>query len=353
MVSISSTPSLRDEEGNPIMKVAVFSSKPYDRQFLEAANGPYGHELYFFEPRLTADTASLAAGYPAICAFVNDQLDAKVLELLNRSGTRLVALRSAGFNHVDLAAAEDYGIKVVRVPAYSPYAVAEHTVGLILALTRKIHRAYNRVREGNFALDGLLGFDLHGRTIGIIGTGQIGAVVARIMHGFGCHVLAYDPYPNPDLEGSGLQYVPLEQLLAQSDIVSLHCPLTPDTYHLINSQSLRQMKHGAMLINTSRGALLDTAAIILALKSGKVRYLGLDVYEEEEDLFFEDLSDRVLQDDVFARLLTFPNVIITGHQAFFTRNALQAIAETTLGNISAFEKGQPLENEVTTDRVRS
>jgi D-lactate dehydrogenase len=353
MVSISSTPSLRDEEGNSIMKVAVFSSKPYDRQFLEAANDPYGHELHFLEPRLTADTASLAAGYPAICAFVNDQLDAKVLELLNRSGTRLVALRSAGFNHVDLAAAEDYGIKVVRVPAYSPYAVAEHTVGLILALTRKIHRAYNRVREGNFALDGLLGFDLHGRTIGIIGTGQIGAVVARIMHGFGCQVLAYDPYPNPDLEGSGLQYVPLEQLLAQSDIVSLHCPLTPDTYHLINSQSLRQMKHGAMLINTSRGALLDTAAIILALKSGKVRYLGLDVYEEEEDLFFEDLSDRVLQDDVFARLLTFPNVIITGHQAFFTRNALQAIAETTLGNISAFEKGQPLENEVTTDRVRS
>jgi D-lactate dehydrogenase len=336
------------------MKVAVFSSKPYDKQFLEAANASHGHELHFFEPRLTEDTASLASGYPSICAFVNDQLSAPVLEQLSSSGTRLVALRSAGFNHVDLAAAEDLGMKVVRVPAYSPYAVAEHTVGLILALTRKIHRAYNRVREGNFALDGLLGFDLHGCTIGIIGTGQIGAVVAQIMDGFGCQVLAYDPYPNPKLEDSGLlRYVSLEELLAGSDIVSLHCPLTPDTYHLINSKTLRQMKHGAMLINTSRGALLDTASIILALKSGRVRYLGLDVYEEEEDLFFEDLSNRVLQDDVFARLLTFPNVIITGHQAFFTQNALQAIAETTLGNISAFEKEQPLENEVTTDRVRS
>ena len=335
------------------MKVAVFSSKPYDKQFLEAANGPHAHELHFLEPRLTEDTASLASGYPAVCAFVNDQLNAAVLERLSRSGTRLVALRSAGFNHVDLAAAASLGIKVARVPAYSPYAVAEHTVGMILALTRKIHRAYNRVREGNFALDGLLGFDLHDRTMGIIGTGQIGAVVAQIMQGFGCHILAYDPYPNPVLEASELlRYVSLEELLSGSDIVSLHCPLTPDTYHLINSQTLRQMKHGAMLINTSRGALLDTASIILALKSGKIRYLGLDVYEEEEDLFFEDLSDRVLQDDVFARLLTFPNVIITGHQAFFTQNALQAIAETTLGNITAFENGQPLKNEVTTDRVR-
>ena len=334
------------------MKVAVFSSKPYDKQFLEAANTSHGHELHFLEPRLTEDTASLAAGYPAICAFVNDQLNAKVLGMLSRSGTQLAALRSAGFNHVDLAAAADEGIKVVRVPAYSPYAVAEHTVGLILALTRKIHRAYNRVREGNFALDGRLGFDLHDSTIGIIGTGQIGTVVAQIMQGFGCQVLAYDPYPNPQLEEGGLRYVSLEKLLAGSDIVSLHCPLTPETYHLINSQTLRQMKQGAMLINTSRGALLDTASIILALKSGKIRYLGLDVYEEEEDLFFEDLSDRVLQDDVFARLLTFPNVIITGHQAFFTHNALQAIAETTLGNISAFENGQPLDNEVTTNRVR-
>jgi D-lactate dehydrogenase len=335
------------------MKVAVFSSKPYDRQFLETANAAFGHELHFFEPRLTEDTASLAAGYPAICAFVNDQLNATVLEMLSRSGTRLVALRSAGFNHVDLGAAADLAIKVVRVPAYSPYAVAEHTVGMILALTRKIHRAYNRVREGNFALDGLLGFDLHGRTVGIIGTGQIGAVVAQIMQGFGCHILAHDPYPNPRLEDSGLlRYVSLENLLAGSDIVSLHCPLTPDTYHLINSQTLRQLKPGAMLINTSRGALLDTASIILALKSGKIRYLGLDVYEEEEDLFFEDLSNRVLQDDVFARLITFPNVIITGHQAFFTENALQAIAETTLGNITAFEKDLPLENEVTTARMR-
>jgi D-lactate dehydrogenase len=334
------------------MKVAVFSTKPYDRQFLEAANTVYGHELHFFEPRLTEDTAALAAGYPAVCAFVNDQLNEPVLNRLHLSGTRLLALRSAGFNHVDLVAAGGLGIKVVRVPAYSPYAVAEHTVGLILALTRKIHRAYNRVREGNFALDGLLGFDLHGQTAGIIGTGQIGAIVAKILHGFGCQVLAYDPYPKPELEAGGLTYVSLDELLAKADIVTLHCPLTPETYHLINSQTLRQMKNGAMLINTSRGALLDTAAIILALKSGKIRYLGLDVYEEEEDLFFEDLSDKVLQDDVFARLLTFPNVIITGHQAFFTRNALEAIAETTLGNIKAFEDGQPLENEVTASRVR-
>jgi len=334
------------------MKVAVFSTKPYDRQFLEAANVAHAHELHFYEPRLTIDTAPLAAGYPAICAFVNDQLDAQVLERLSRSGTRLVALRSAGFNHVDLAAAAELGIKVVRVPAYSPYAVAEHTLGLILALTRKIHRAYNRVREGNFALDGLLGFDLYGQTAGIIGTGQIGKVVADILLGFGCRVLAYDPYPNLDLAEKDVTYVSLEELLSRSDIVSLHCPLTPDTHHLINPNTLQQMKDGAMLINTSRGALLDTTAIIEALKSGKIRYLGLDVYEEEEDLFFEDLSDEVLQDDVFARLLTFPNVIITGHQAFFTRNALEAIASTTLGNISAFEAGQALENEVTAKRVR-
>lgn len=334
------------------MKVAVFSTKPYDRQFLEAANQAHGHELHFFEPRLTEDTAPLAAGYSAVCAFVNDQLNAKVLDNLARSGTRLVALRSAGFNHVDLAAAAGLGIKVVRVPAYSPYAVAEHTLGLILALTRKIHRAYNRVREGNFALDGLLGFDLYGQTAGLIGTGQIGKVVADILLGFGCRVLAYDPYPNPDLAEKDVAYVSLEELLSTSDIVSLHCPLTPETHHLINAQTLGQMKDGAMLINTSRGALLDTTAIIEALKSGKIRYLGLDVYEEEEDLFFEDLSDDVLQDDVFARLLTFPNVIITGHQAFFTRNALEAIASTTLGNISAFETGQALENEVTAKRAR-
>ena len=334
------------------MKVAVFSTKPYDRQFLEAANQAHAHELYFFEPRLTEDTAPLAAGYAAVCAFVNDQLNARVLGMLSQSGTRLVALRSAGFNHVDLAAAAELGIKVVRVPAYSPYAVAEHTLGLILVLTRKIHRAYNRVREGNFALDGLLGFDLYGQTAGLIGTGQIGKVVADILLGFGCRVLAYDPYPNPDLAEKDVAYVSLEELLSRSDIVSLHCPLTPETHHLINAQTLGQMKDGAMLINTSRGALLDTTAIIEALKSGKIRYLGLDVYEEEEDLFFEDLSDEVLQDDVFARLLTFPNVIITGHQAFFTRNALEAIASTTLGNISAFEAGQALENEVTVKRVR-
>jgi D-lactate dehydrogenase len=240
---------------------------------------------------------------------------------------------------------------VVRVPAYSPYAVAEHTVGLILTLNRKIHRAYARVREGNFSLDGLLGFDLHGRTVGVIGTGKIGAVVARIMKGFGCQLLAYDPFPNPDCERLGVQYVSLQSLFTASDIVTLHCPLTPETHHLIDAQALGQMKSGVMLINSGRGALIDTQAVIEALKSGQIGYLGLDVYEEEADLFFEDLSDKVIRDDVFARLLTFPNVVITGHQGFFTEEALKSIAETTLANITAFEQGQGAMHEVSAERV--
>lgn len=332
------------------MKVAIFSAKPYDRMFLEAANAAHRHELVFFEPRLTRETCAPAAGFPAVCVFVNDQLDATVLAALARQGTCLIALRCAGFNNVDLAAARDAGLTVVRVPAYSPHAVAEHTVGLVLALNRKIHRAYARVREGNFALDGLLGFDLHGQTVGIIGTGQIGAVVARIMSGFGCRILAHDPFPNPECEALGARYVALPELFAESDLITLHCPLTPQTRHLIDARALQQMKAGVMLINTSRGALIDTPAVIEALKSGKIGYLGLDVYEEEADLFFEDLSNIVLQDDVFARLLTFPNVIITGHQAFFTRNALDRIAETTLANITTFEQGLASPNEVSVDR---
>jgi D-lactate dehydrogenase len=333
------------------MKVAVFSTKPYDKTFLEAANKPHGHELVFFEPRLTHETSILADGFSAVCVFVNDQLDAKTLAALARQGARLIALRCAGFNNVDLATAHELGMTVVRVPAYSPYAVAEHTVGLILALNRKIHRAYARVHEGNFALDGLLGFDLHGLTVGIIGTGKIGMITARIMQGFDCNILAYDLYPNPANE-SLVTYVALPDLFAAADIISLHCPLTPETHHLINDQTLSQMKPGVMLINTSRGALIDTPAVIEALKSGHVGYLGLDVYEEEADLFFEDLSNRVIQDDLFARLLLFPNVIITGHQAFFTRNALERIAEVTLTNITQFQHNEITGNEVTLERLQ-
>lgn len=334
------------------MKVAVFSTKPYDRSYFEAANANHKHELVFYKPRLVAATTSLAYDFPAVCVFVQDQLDAAVVSDLAQHGTRLVALRCAGFNNVDLAAAQQCGVTVVRVPAYSPYAVAEHTVGLILALNRKIHRAYARVREGNFALEGLLGFDLHSRTVGIVGTGQIGAVVARILQGFGCRLLAFDPVRNPDCEAVGVSYVTLDGLLAESDIVTLHCPLTPETNHLIDAEALDRMQQGVMLINTSRGQVIDTQAAIAGLKSGKIGYLGLDVYEEEADLFFEDLSNQVIQDDVLARLLTFPNVIVTGHQAFFTTDSLKNIAETTLTNVADFEQGRPSLNEVRMDRVR-
>lgn len=333
------------------MRVALFSTKPYDQTFFQAANEPCRHELAFFEPHLDLKTAALAAGFPAVCPFVNDQLDRAVLEVLSRQGTRLIALRSAGFNHVDLIAARDLGLTVVRVPAYSPHAVAEHTVALILSLNRKIHRAYARVREGNFSLEGLLGFDLNGRTVGIIGTGKIGTVVAQIMSGFGCRLLAHDPFPNEACQKRGVEYTALADLYAASRIITLHCPLTPETYHLIDAKALAQMQSGVMLINTGRGALIDTQAVIAALKSGKIGTLGLDVYEEEADLFFEDLSGRVIQDDVFSRLLTFPNVLITGHQGFFTQEAMARIAETTLGSLSDFEQGRKLVNEVRAEQV--
>jgi D-lactate dehydrogenase len=323
------------------MDVAVFSTRSYDRAFLSAANEAAGnrHRLRFLEPGLSADTVSLAGGSQAVCAFVNDTLDKRVLQALAEAGIRLIALRSAGFNNVDLEAAEKLALAVARVPAYSPDAIAEHTVALILSLTRKLHRAYVRVREGNFALDGLLGFDLGKRTVGIVGTGKIGAVVARILSGFGCRLLVCDPALNPAVLALGAARVSLPELLAASDVVSLHCPLTPDTHHLIDKSAIQQMRPGAMLINTSRGAVVDTRALIEGLKSGRIGALGLDVYEEEGDLFFRDLSDRMLQDDVFARLLTFPNVLITGHQGFFTSEALTAIAETTIRNISTFEDG--------------
>ncbi len=333
------------------MKIAVFSTKNYDRRFLAQAATDAGHELTFFEPRLAVETTPLANGFPAVCVFVNDELNRDALQRLADGGTRLIALRCAGFNNVDLAAAEELGIKVVRVPAYSPHAVAEHTVALILALNRKVHKAYNRVREGNFALDGLLGFDLCGRTVGIIGTGQIGAVVAKIIHGFDCRTLLHDVVQNEACRQYG-EYVSREELLGESDIITLHCPLLPQTHHMIDQVALALMKPGVMLINTSRGALIDTQAVIDALKSGKIAYLGLDVYEEESDLFFEDLSGQVIQDDVFSRLLTFPNVIITGHQAFFTQNALDAIANVTMENIASFARGDKLANEVTAARLK-
>ncbi|HYF19983.1 MAG TPA: 2-hydroxyacid dehydrogenase [Ramlibacter sp.] len=325
------------------MRVAVFSTRPYDRTFLARANTQGRHELRFLEARLEAGTAAAADGARAVCAFVNDKLDGAVLDRLHHGGVRMVALRCAGFNNVDLAHAARLQMAVGRVPEYSPYAVAEHAVALVLTLNRKIHRAHARVREGNFALEGLLGFDLHGRTVGVVGTGKIGECFLRIMAGFGCRLLAHDPAPNPACQALGAHYVPLEQLLRESDIVSLHCPLTPHTRHLLDADALALMKPGAMLVNTSRGAVVDTRAVIGALKSGALGSLGIDVYEEEADLFFRDLSADVIRDDVFARLLTFPNVVVTGHQGFFTEDALAAIAATTLANLDAFEdQGRPL-----------
>ena len=334
------------------MRVAVFSTKSYDREFLVAANARHGHELLFLEGRLTGESASLGAGSPAVCAFVNDELDAGVLGTLAAGGTRLVALRSAGFNNVELDAAAALGITVSRVPAYSPYAVVEHTIGLILTLDRRLHRAHARVREGNFALEGLLGFDLHAKTVGVVGTGRIGALVARAFLSFGCDVLAYDTAPSPECQEWGVRYVELDELLESSLIVTLHVPLTPETHHLIDARALGLMQRGVMLINTSRGGLIDTRAVIDGLKTGHIGYLGLDVYEEEGDLFFRDLSDQVIQDDVFSRLLTFPNVLITGHQGFFTREALEAIAEVTLDNVTAFEQGRRSGRELTPELLR-
>jgi D-lactate dehydrogenase len=334
------------------MRLAVFDTHRYDREALEGANAKYGHTLVFFEPRLTLQTAALAQGFEAVCSFVNDRVDAQVLEVLHQGGVRLIALRSAGYNHVDLAAAARLGIRVTRVPEYSPYAVAEHAVALVLALNRRIHQAYARVRDWNFSLDGLVGFDLHGKTVGVVGTGRIGKAAARIFRGFGCRVLCYDAYPDSGLELElGARYVPLETLYAEVDILSLHVPLTPETRHLINSESLGKMKRGIMLINTGRGALIDSRDLLAALKTGHVGSAGLDVYEEEEGIFFQDLSGQVLQDDVLARLLTFHNVIITSHQAFLTREALGNIADTTLTSVQAFEGGQPLVHEVTAGQV--
>ena len=329
------------------MKIAVFDSKQYDQQALTLANHDYGFALSFFEPRLNSDTVALAAGFEVVCPFVNDRLDAAVVASLAAGGTRLVALRCAGFNGVDLAACSRHGIRVVRVPAYSPHAVAEHAFALLLAVNRRIHKAYVRVREMDFSLDGLVGFDLHGKTFGVIGTGRIGDAAIGIARGFGMRVLAHDVAQDRLLANQlGFSYVDRATLLAESDVVSLHLPLLPATRHLIDADTLAQMKRGALLINTSRGGLIDTPALIEALKDGRLGGVGLDVYEMEEGVFFENLSEAGLQDDQLARLLTFPNVLVTSHQGFLTREALDNIARTTLDNVQAFARGTVLDNAV-------
>ena len=326
------------------MKIAFFSTQPYDKEYFEHHNKQ--HEITFFDAPLNEQTVNLAKGAEVICAFVNDKLNSAVLKILAGMGIKLIAQRCAGFNNVDLAAAKENNITIVRVPAYSPHAVAEHALALIMTLNRKTHKAYNRVREGNFSLDRLTGFDLFGKTVGIIGTGKIGQCFAHIMLGLGCKVLAFDIIANKDLEAAGIEYLPLMGLLEQSDIVSLHCPLTEQTKHLINTDTLAMMKDGTMLINTSRGALIDTKTAIAALKTGKLGYLGIDVYEQEEKLFFHDLSENIIEDDIMMRLMSFPNVLITAHQGFLTEEALTQIALITLQNVSDFEEGKQLANVV-------
>lgn len=335
------------------MKTLVYSSRPSTQDSFEEANkrGNHKHELSFIDAGLTPETAALAEGYPAVCIFVNDNADKTVIDRLADRGVKLIAIRAAGFNNVDIDHAEKKGITVVRVPAYSPHAVAEHAVALMLTLNRKTHRAYNRVREGNFSLEGLLGFDMHGKTVGVIGTGKIGAVLAGILHGFGCEIVASDPYPNKSIEPFA-KYMTVDEVLSKSDIVSLHCPLTPESHHMINGKNLARMKPGSMLINTSRGGLVSAEACIDALKTGHLGALGLDVYEEESNMFYEDLSGQILQDDIFARLLTFPNVLITAHQAFYTSTALANIADTTMQNLAEFGKDPKSPNAVTSQSIR-
>ena len=328
------------------MKVAFFSTKTYDQQFFEKCNTDKKHELRFFETALNKHTASLAADFEAVCVFVNDTLDEDTIAQLAENNVKLIALRCAGFNNVDLEAAASNDITIVRVPAYSPEAVAEHATALILTLNRKTHKAYNRVRENNFSLERLTGFNLSGKTVGVIGTGIIGIAFAKIMLGFGCKVIAFDIKPSEELKERGVEYKALDDLLPEADIISLHCPLNEQTHHLLDADAFEKMKSGAMLINTGRGALIDTAAVVTALKKEKLGYLGIDVYEQESGLFFKDHSEKVNQDDDFLRLLSFPNVLITGHQGFFTREALEQIANVTLQNLTDFEDENTLENQV-------
>ncbi|PGH16302.1 hypothetical protein AJ79_01841 [Helicocarpus griseus UAMH5409] len=322
------------------MKIAVFSTQPYDRKFLRQANTTFNHELDFFEARLEIKTAVIAAGFPIVCVFVNDDVSAQVIKTLAQNGTKMIALRCAGFNNVDLDAAKANNITVARVPRYSPYAVAEYTVGMFLSLDRKIHRAWDRVREDNFNLNGLVGRDLHGKTVGVIGTGHIGSLVAKAFSGFGCNVIAHDAVPNSELQKIGIPYHGRDEVLRNSDVLCLHTPLTPETKHLINAQTIKTLKDGVVIVNTGRGALIDTAALIPALENGKVRGAALDVYENEVNLFFKDMSEKIVRDPVFQRLITFPNVLVTGHQAYFTEEALHSICHTTLNNVAQFRDGK-------------
>lgn len=326
-------------------KVAFFDTKPYDKIYFDALKEQYGIEIEYFESRLSRRTAVMAKGSRAVVAFVNDIIDRAAIETLRDSGIELIALRCAGYNNVDLKAADGV-MPVVRVPAYSPHAIAEHAMALLLTLVRKTHKAYIRTRDFNFSLNGFVGFDLHGKTVGVIGTGKIGMTFVDICRGMGMNVIAYDPYPAQGF----LEYVPLDELFRRSDVISLHCPLTADTYHVINSRSLALMKDRVFILNTSRGALIDSEALIEAIKSGKVGGAGLDVYEEESEFFYEDLSEFVLQDDVLARLIAMPNVLVTSHQAFLTKEALRRIAEITLGNLKSYFDGKELENAIITKR---
>ncbi|MFS2225733.1 2-hydroxyacid dehydrogenase [Pantoea sp. B65] len=329
------------------MKLAVYSTKQYDRKYLENVNQSYGFELEFFDFLLNERTAKTAVGCEGVCLFVNDDGSRAVLEELAQLGVKFVALRCAGFNNVDLDAAKQLGIHVVRVPAYSPEAVAEHAIGMMMTLNRRIHRAYQRTRDANFSLEGLIGFNMHGRTAGVIGTGKIGIAALRILKGFGMRLLAFDPYPNPQALELGAEYVDIKTLFRQSDVISLHCPLTPENHHLLNAEAFSQMKDGVMIINTSRGGLIDSQAAIDALKLQKIGSLGMDVYENERDLFFEDKSNDVIQDDIFRRLSACHNVLFTGHQAFLTAEALTSISQTTLENLRLLEKGEACVNELT------
>lgn len=328
------------------MKIAVFSTKSYDQEYFENYSIDSQYTFSFFETALNKDTASLTNGFDAVCIFVNDSVDKNTIEILSKNGIRLIALRCAGFNNVDIEAAKSNNIKVVRVPAYSPEAVAEHAVALILTLNRKTHKAYNRVREGNFSLKNLIGFNLYGKTIGVIGTGQIGATFCRIIKGFGCKIIAFDVSKSDELVQQGVEYLSLDEVFQESDILSLHCPLNASTKHIVNEKSIALMKDGVMIINTSRGALINTADVITGLTSKKIGYLGIDVYEQEEKLFFEDLSESIIEDDLILKLISFPNVLITSHQAYFTKEAMDEITTTTLQNIEAFDKNLELKNEV-------
>jgi len=324
------------------MKITFFSTKPYDKDFFEKGNAGFGFEFIFFETHLGPHIVQAVKPTDAICVFVNDKVTKEVIEVLAQKGVKVIALRCAGFNNVDLEAAKANNIHVCRVPAYSPEAVAEHALAMIMTLNRKTHKAYNRVREQNFSLHGLLGFTMKGKTVGVIGTGHIGAAFCNIMQGMGCNVIAYDVNQNPQLIQKGLKYLSLNEVLQQSDIISLHCPLMPQTHHLINQKTLALMKKGAMLINTSRGGLIDTPAVIEALKDQHLGYLGIDVYEQEEKIFFRDLSENIIADDTLQLLMSFPNVLVTAHQAFFTKEALEQITEVTLNNISSLMNGKPL-----------